>query len=499
VKPSTSTTSPYDFNDFSFATKLADTAPYSVTVKSAGSNQTCQIYAAAKGTMPAPTGSLRVGCEYTVERISRSADDKTLGTYFDSTSVFVAGANEALGSTSQGYGEGRFVAFVSSAALTPAASGARRQVYVRDRFTGELFLASASSAGVEGNADSGNPVLSADGLTVAFESSASNLVSGDTNATTDIFVRKFNDPASLKRVSVSDSGTQFTAASNKPSLSGDGRYIAFETTRSNLGSNVAGSDSTGVVVRRDLTAGSTAVVSRSVAGAAMGGRSPMLSESGARVAFWSFESNLVAGDSNGLWDIFVLDFGTGVMQRVSVTASGGERNQGSDSASRIVDPAISGNGRYVAYATTSSNVVAGDTNGTQDVFVVDTQTGSVTRASASSAGAEANADSPIGQGERLGLSYDGTWVAYTSYASNLGAATTTSGVGNVFLHNNLTGQTLALSNNTVSGSVGGPAVMTRNAAYVAYGSSSPLDPRFVGSGLFVSFTGQSLAFYWLTN
>jgi Tol biopolymer transport system component len=187
------------------------------------------------------------------------------------------------------------------------------------------------------------------------------------------------------------------------------------------------------------------------------------------------------------------------MQRVSVTASGAERNQGVDSASRIVDPAISGNGRFVAYATTASNVVAGDTNGTQDVFVVDTQTGAVTRASVSSTGTQADADAPIGQGERLGLSYDGTWVTFTSNASNLGAATTTTGIGNIFLHNNQTGQTLVISNNTSSGSVGGPALLSRDAAYTAFGSSSSMDPSFAGGGLFVGFTGKAPAFLWLTN
>ena len=495
---STATLYPYDVNDFSFATPLAAGSPYNATLKSSGSNFSCQVYAGATGTMPVVAGSLRVGCEYTYERVSRSADDRTLGTFYDSTSLVIGGADVPIGATTQGYGEGRFVAFVSSAAIA-GASGSHRQVFVRDRFTGDVYLASASSAGVEGNADSGNPVLSADGLMVAFESSASNLVSGDGNASADVFVRAITDATTLQRASVGAGGGEFSAPSGKPALSGDGRYLAFQTLRSNLGSNVAGSDNTTVVVRRDLHAGTNAVVSRSVTGSTVGGLSPMLSEDGSRVVFWSNESNLVAQDTNGLWDIFVLDFNTNAMQRVSLTATGGERNQGNDSASRVVDPAISGDGRYVAYATTASNLVPGDTNGTQDVFVVDTRTGTVTRASVSAAGVQANADAPIGQGERLGLSHDGTWVAFTSTASNLGVATTTSGVGNVFLHNNVTGQTLASSNNTGAGSVGGPALLSRSAAYVAFGSSSGLDPRFAGSGLFAAFTGLAPAFYWLTN
>jgi Tol biopolymer transport system component len=497
IQPSAATTLPYDVNDFSFATKLSPGSHYAASVKSFGGNLLCQTFAGASGTIPLASGTLRVGCEYAFDRISRSADNSVLGTFFDSTSPVLGGASVTVGGSSP-QGEGRFVAFVSSAAMA-GASGAHRQVFVRDRAKGEVFLVSASSTGVEGNADSGNPVLSADGLTVAFDSTASNLVSADSNSSLDVFVRKFNDPTTMRRASVGAGGGEFHSPSGKPSLSGDGRYLAFETIRSNLTNNVAGSDNTTVVVRGDLTTGINVVVSRSVTGATVGGLSPMLSEDGSRVVFWSFDSDLVASDTNGLWDIFVLDFGTDTMQRVSVTATGGERNQGVESASRVVVPAISGNGRYVAYATTASNLVAGDTNGLQDVFVVDTQAGTVTRASVSGAGAQADGDAPIGQGERLGLSYDGTWVTFTSTASNLGAATTTTGIGNVFLHNTQTGQTLVVSNNTSSGSVGGPALLSRNAAYTAFGSGGGLDPRYPGSGLFVGFTGKATAFSWLTN
>ena len=314
----------------------------------------------------------------------------------------------------------------------------------------------------------------------------------------DVFAYSLLDQT-LSRVSVGAGGVEFTSPSGKPTVSGDGRVVAFETIRSNLGSNVAGSDNTTVVVRCDRSTGALAAISRNLSGQATGGLVPSISEDGNRIAFWSFASDLVAGDGNGLWDIFVADVSAGSMQRVSLTAAGGERNQGSESSSRVVMPTISGDGRWVAYATTASNVVPGDTNGTQDVFVVDTQSGAVHRASVATSGAQADADAPIAQGDRIGLSRDGVWVAFTSTAGNLGAATTTTGIGNVFLHNRVTGETRSASKHTSAGSVGFAPALSRDGAYLVFGASTALDPRFPGSGQFVHFTGITRAFYWLPD
>ena len=157
--------------------------------------------------------------------------------------------------------------------------------------------------------------------------------------------------------------------------------------------------------------------------------------------------------------------------RVSLTGSSGERNQGTESASRIVAPTISGDGRYVAFATTATNMVAGETNGTQDVF--DTQT-----------------DSPIGQGERVALSSDGRWVAFNTNASNLGTSASI-----VVMHNWATGEARVVSSQSGS-SVDGVS-MSRSGAYVAFGSGSALDGRFNSSGLFVRCTGLARAWWWI--
>jgi Tol biopolymer transport system component len=139
-------------------------------------------------------------------------------------------------------------------------------------------------------------------------------------------------------------------------------------------------------------------------------------------------------------------------------------------------------------------VVPGDTNGLQDVFVVDLETEAVVRASVSTGGAQGNDDSPIGQGERPALSHDGTWVAFSTLSTNLGATPGTTGIGNMLMHNRLTGQTRTVTNQN-AGSVGQPS-MSRNGTYVAFGSSFELDPRFPHTGLFVRYTGVANAWFW---
>jgi len=434
--------------------------------------------------------ALRVGCEYTYDHVSRSTNDAVLGTYFESSAPVIGGSSTAVGATADGYGEGRFVAFVSSAAGMGGATNAHRQVFWRDRLTGQTLLVSASAAATEGNADSFAPAISADGLTVAFESYASNLVAGDTNGVRDVFVWSAQNPgAGATRVSVGASGIEANAESYEPTLSGDGRVVAFSSGASNLTAGVAGT-STINVIRRDLIAGANTLISANAAGTGVGGSRPALSEDGKRLAFYSFASTLVAGDANGLWDIFVHDATSGVNTRVSLTSSGGERNQGTESASRVVAPTISGDGRYVAFATTATNMVAGDTNGAQDVFVVDTQNGSVMRASVDGAGVQGNADSPIGQGERVALSSDGHWVAFNTSASNLGTP-----ASNVVMRNWVTGETRIVSSQ--SGSSVGSVSMSRTGAYVAFGSGSALDGRFSSSGLFARFTGLARAWWWV--
>ena len=196
---------------------------------------------------------------------------------------------------------------------------ATSDVFIYDRQSGITELVSRASSGDLGNGYSYHACVSADGRYVAFLSDANNLVNGDTNGVTDIFV---HDRVSgiTERVSVSSGGEQGNMGSSYPSMSSDGRFVAF----------------------------------------------------------WTSASNLVSGDTNGKYDVFVHHRQTDVTERVSVSSVG---LQGNDDS---YWPSVSSNGRFIAFPSKASNLVAGDTNGTGDIFVRDMQNDTTERVSLSS-------------------------------------------------------------------------------------------------------------------
>jgi hypothetical protein len=492
-----------DYNEqaFTFATQMSSGAAYSVSVLTAPAGQTCSVYKGATGTMPVTSTALKAGCEFTHDLVSRSSDSSVLSYNTTTFGQMIGGAAGAVASNATGWGEGRFVAFVSDlTSLAPGVSGSIRQVFWHDRYSGDTVLVSAAPNGAEGNGASGAVAISVDGLTVVFESSATNLVAGDNNGVTDVFVWSVvggNLPTSVTRASVSDAGVEGNAASFEPAVSGDGKVVAFSTYANNLAGTVVGTTNSNVV-RRDLTGNTNTLLSHANGSASegnFGSSRPSISEDGTRIAFWSYASNLVANDTNGLWDIFVYDTTNG-LARVSLAAGGGERNQGGDGISSIASPAISGNGRYVAYPSWSTNVVAGDTNGFRDVFIVDTQTSgaslNVVRASVSSAGAQANGDSPYGQLDRVSLSHDATWIAFNTNATNLEASATSS--KNLVMRNMVTDEVRTLYN---GGNWADYVSMSRTGSYVSFQSGSQgLDTRFNSSGVYARFTGVGRAWAW---
>jgi Tol biopolymer transport system component len=261
--------------------------------------------------------------------------------------------------------DGRYVAFRSEATnLVAGDTNNTADVFVRDRLAGTTERVSLSTAGVQGNNFSGYPSISADGRIVAFASVATNLVSGDTNQSYDIFVRD-RLSGTTERVSVATGGAQGNNSSTYPAISADGNWVVFTSVASNL---VAG-DTNGAsdVFVRDLVSATTERASVATGGAEGNGASggPVISADGRYVAFLSTATNLVSGDTNGFMDIFVRDRSSGTTERVSVATGGAQEN--SDS----FDSWISADGRYVAFESAASNLVAGDTNGARDVFVRD--------------------------------------------------------------------------------------------------------------------------------
>ena len=297
---------------------------------------------------------------------------------------------------------------------------------------GTTTRVSVRSDGTEGNDDSFYPSISADGLYVAFFSSASNLVLNDTNSRRDVFVHD-RQTGQTTRVSVDSYGTQGNDGSGDPSISGDGRYVAFSSGASNL---VTGDDNGEYdIFVHDRQTGQTTRVSVDSNGTEGNGASEYLSISadGRYVAFSSYASNLVSDDTNGECDIFVHDRWTGQTARVSVASDGTQGNDDSDY------PSISADGRYVAFDSGASNLVLNDTNATSDVFAHDRQTGQTTRVSLASDGTQGNGGSWYSS-----ISANGRYVTFQSDASNL-VLNDTNGYDDVFVHDRSTGQTARVS------------------------------------------------------
>lgn len=311
-------------------------------------------------------------------------------------------------------GNGRYVAFDSTASnLVPGDTNARHDAFVRDRATGTTSRVSVSSSEAQSEGDPGEwedglettPVISADGRYVAFATDAFNLVPGDTNFYTDVFVRD-RQAGTTERVSISSSGRQGNGDSEGPVISGHGRYVAFSSTSTTLAPG--GRDVGGVFVR-DRTTKTLRRVSVNDHGVAGNGFSTgaAISAHGGTVAFQSAATNLVPGDHNKHTDVF-LRKAPGVTRRVSVSSAEIGANGNSSS------PTVSAHGRYVAFVSAATNLVAGDTNSLRDVFVRDLKTGTTQRISVASDGSESNGDNTDAV-----ISGDGRYVAFTSTASNL--------------------------------------------------------------------------------
>ena len=319
--------------------------------------------------------------------------------------------------------DGRYVVFMSesSGPLVSGDSNAFIDIFMRDTQTGTTTLISSPTAEAKSNADCYNPSVTDDGRYVVFHSAASNLVSGDTNNKIDVFL-KDTQTGALTRLSVSNSGTEGNEDSYTPNITGNGKYIVFS--------------------------------------------------SGA--------SNLVSGDTNGWNDVFLYNREMGSLALVS-QSNGilGNANSSADSSRDTSGPvslASSADGRYIVFASSASNLVSGDTNGAQDIFLKDTTTGDVTRISVSEGGTQGN-----GPSYAASITSDGRYVTFYSHASNL-VSGDGNGVADVFLYDRLAATTSDTTDVTLrlvskSGSTEGNAdsvdpSVTANGRYVVFHSSS---------------------------
>jgi len=293
-------------------------------------------------------------------------------------------------------------------------------------------LVSTNSSAIQGNANSEGAAVSADGRFVAFSSDASNLVSGDTNGVSDIFVHDTKIGTTI-RVSVDTTGNEGSQQSAEPSISGDGRYIVFSSTADNL---VPGdTNNTSDVFVHDVVTGVTSRVSVDILGNE-GNRSSDsadISVDGNFIAFASFANNLTLDDTDDKEDVFVIDMDSGNITRVVAMGSEHELN------SPDLDLVISANGRYVAFKSIASALVLNDTNDHFDVFVHDLNTATTSRVSVDSDGIEGD-NSSFGPE----ISADGRYVAFHSGAGNLVNGDDNE-VVDTFVHDRDTGLTTRVS------------------------------------------------------
>jgi Tol biopolymer transport system component len=365
--------------------------------------------------------------------------------------------------------DGHYVAFSSWADnLVPNDTNDNSDIFVRDLQTGTTRLVSVASDGTQANGSSFTPSISADGNVIAFRSDATNLVPNDTEGHTDVFVHTMSTGQTI-RVSQKPNGIGASSDSLEPSISANGGVVAFSSLAHNLVSQPV--DATGLccdifvshlatghitlgdpmltgggasdsflpvlsatgrylafgswgcgiakniecldesnVYELDMKTGTMSLVSRAYSGkVGFGcGANPAISADGTKVAFISDGANLVRGDTNGAYDVFLRDMTTGITQRVSVTSKGAQTNGG---LGRVT---LSGDGRYVVFQSDAWNIVPNDTNGVTDIFVHDTQTGKTFRVSVSGTGAEAN-----GYSGNAMISADSHLVVFESDASNL--------------------------------------------------------------------------------
>jgi Tol biopolymer transport system component len=300
--------------------------------------------------------------------------------------------------------DGRFAAFSSNALnLVPGKTYPFEDVFVRDLALGITTPISLGPDGAPSDDHSFGPVLSSDGRFVAFHSYATNLVPVDANGSiADVFVYDRHS-SSMTLASVSSAGRQGNSDSWFPAMSDDGRCVAFSSLASNLASNDTNGDWD--VFVRDLRTKQTTLITRSLSGGTSPGPSwiDSLSADGRFVVFHSLSSELVPGDTNGVWDAFRHDRRLGTTVRISVDAQGNQLDQDSFGGPQSAD------GSLVLITSLSDALVPGDGNGAHDAFLIDVTTGSAQLVSATSTGAQG----PVGVDSfGRGLSADGRFATF---------------------------------------------------------------------------------------
>jgi flagellin-like hook-associated protein FlgL len=357
--------------------------------------------------------------------------------------------------------DGRYVVFDSTSTnLVIGDANGNKDIFLRDTLTGVTQILTQG-----GNGDSSNPVMSANGRYVTYQSAASNLVAGDTNTRTDIFVTDIL-MGTTERVSITSSAQESNGNASNAAISADGRYVVFQTPGNNLVSN----DTNGNVdvFMRDRQAGTTVRISQigSTEGNGLSGYAS-ISADGRYISFGSQATTLLASDTDATTDMYIKDILTGSLTLASVSSSG-QKGTGTNTQGRL-----SADGRYLSFHSNAANLVTGDANGFTDVFVRDLQSDTTILASVSSSESQGN-----GNSLQSVISADGRYVAFYTSATNLSDGADTNGTADVLIRDTVRGTTERASlktdgtqgTNAFTGTIGSLSADGRFLAFTSTGT-----------------------------
>jgi Tol biopolymer transport system component len=382
--------------------------------------------------------------------------------------------------------DGRYVVFEGSftgLVTSPVASGS--QIYLRDRTNHTTELISQNSNGEAADKPNSRPTISNDGCRVAFISDASNLDSRflQNYGNSNVYVRnRCTNPKTTTMVDIGNDSIQGATYTREARISGDGSTVVFATDSALtvLGGTKCTS---GAVYLRHLNNNTTTALMRN--GSCITGREPDISSDGTRIAFWSYSDYLATNVSPWIWQIYLYDtaIGSTSLSVVSASANGALQLQddgvssGGGSTSQIYPPAISQDGRFVAFQSPAYGLwPIPSWSGISHIYVKDTYTGYIHVASVSTSNEIGNNHS--GTGVRPGISSDGQYVAFGTLATNLVAA----GSANFVMRNIIFGGTTGFTYMRFGSDI---PDLSPSGRFLTIYSGDPMDINFNSRGWFL--------------
>jgi len=357
--------------------------------------------------------------------------------------------------------DGRYIVFMSSAAnLVSGDINGATDIFLKDMQTGSISILSKSAANVLGNGSSTWPTISTNGRFVVFYSTARNLVGGDTNGVSDVFLvdrGTDNDETnnSIERVSVTSTGGQISAYSSvrRGALSNDGNYVVFSTpaTGAVMGGGVTDTNRNDDIYLWSRATGTSRLISHNFTSSTTAGNvsstNGIISDDGQTIAFLSLSTDIdgnIGGagliDTNGIYDVFLYDTATGTNRLISLTTTNQLSSTGSPGYLTM-----SSTGRFISWTTSGQIDPALDLNTASDVYLYDQTSDSISLVSTYNYGAGVQHDSVNFGSYCSGISSDGRYVSFASFSVNLVPGKTTHTIGEVYVHDMTSGDNIRVS------------------------------------------------------